>query len=331
MSEPTQPELTLETVAEFHQQLLNLHQAGLRLQLDHGKSTRGNFSQELNNIMAYLVSQVGKFKSLEECIQQSDRLPERYRIALLTWCKCDRTVEALSILRAQVQQEVEGAVDLRFALLLPLIILALVYGASFYLLLVTVPRMEAVYLQVNEIPSLPVRWLLAVRWAMPYWVPGLPLLIALIAWLLFTGRVTLPKWLPGRKQLFQYSSASQLARNLATQVDRDSNSASSLALFANRSGKDWRGLMQAPMLRWALATEAPPVGQPEDTAAIAQHHSRRLRLAASLYETMHAIHAQQFRSWLILFCCVVLGGGVTLIYVLALFVPLVELLKDMVR
>ncbi len=154
MSDELPPGLTLDVVAEFHEQLLRLQSAGLRLQIDEGRSTSQSLAERLNEIMAGLVSQVGKSNQLEQVLQAAPFIPLRYRLALESWAKCDRSVEALSILRAPVKQESEGAIDLRYALLLPFIVLALVYFASFYLLQVTVPHMEGIYLQFERTAQL---------------------------------------------------------------------------------------------------------------------------------------------------------------------------------
>ncbi len=130
-----------------------------------------------------------------------------------------------------------------------------------------------------------------------------------------------------------------LARNLAVQMDRTGDGSSAEQLIPLGKGtSSLKGLLQSPMLRWALASQPSvmatatgqaPIGSTgEPLTAIQQ--TRRLRLAANLYETMQASHAAQFRGWLILSMCVVLGGGLALLYSLALFVPLVQLLKDII-
>ncbi len=45
---------------------------------------------------------------------------------------------------------------------------------------------------------------------------------------------------------------------------------------------------------------------------------------------MQGIRTQQFRGWMIILSGILLGGGVTLVYALALFAPLIELIKDIV-
>lgn len=334
MSHENHVKYTLEQVAQFHQQLLRLHQAGLRVQLDDSPTSTGHLAERLDEFMASLAGQFNKSPNWQQCLADTTDLPKRYRIALQTWCKCNSSPEALAMLRAPAQQAAEGAIDLRFALLLPMLVLTLIYGASFYLLQVFVPRIEAIYLQVGEAPSLPVRWLLSIRETMPYWVPGLPLLILFLACLLFTGRLRLPRWLPVHWQSLRYSSASQLAQNIELQLRFVS--VKSEGTIDEQFTKQWRGLLQSPMLQWALAKNVPSppentAGPNSDSFSATQQRSRRLQLAANLYATMHTIHAQRFRGWLILIACIVFGGGLTLLYGLALFAPLVQLLKDIVQ
>ena len=210
MSDRPVSEFTLTDVAEFHQQLLRLHAAGLNLQLDNG-TVASSLAERLNEIMAGLAIRAGSATSLADVVSQADFIPDRYRLGLETWTKCDRSVEALAVLRAPVQLASQRQADMRFALLLPSIILILIYCASFYLLQVTVPRMEAIYTQLDSPPSQAVRWLIAVRSAMPYWVPGVPLLVgAGLVHADLTGRLALPNWLLGPR------ASQQISRFIAT-------------------------------------------------------------------------------------------------------------------
>ena len=327
MSEQLPTELTLSDVAEFHQQLIRLQTAGLPMVLDSSRVAEDHLPTRLNAIMASLAAQDGTGKPLGQVVQESSVLPDRYRLALQTWHRCDRSTEALSILRTPVQQAAEHAADLRFALLIPLVVLTLVYCASFYLLLVTVPRMEAIYLQLNSPPSLPLRCLKLVRDAMPFWVPALPLAVLIFWALLATGRVALPAWLPSRRRSLHYQSASLASRNLAAQLGCEHAVASNAPMDISDAALRWiPGRIPSPMLSWAMAR--PRDATTEDPLAINQQQSHRLGLVANLFERMQVIHVQRSRTLLVLLTCIVLGGGLALMYALALFLPLIQVLKD---
>ncbi len=188
MSAEAPREVTLEEVAEFHQQLMRLHAAGLSLQLDDQVSVQRDLPRRLNEIMAELATQSSRTKSLGTVISNGSALPTRYRLALEAWVGGERSIDALAMLRQPVQLEQEGSADLKLALVLPLVIFAVIYCASFYLLWVTLPRMEDIYVQFNSMqPSVYVRILRAVRDAMPIWVPGVPLLLLILGWFMPPG------------------------------------------------------------------------------------------------------------------------------------------------
>ncbi len=191
MSPPDTP-VTLDDVAEFHQQLLRMDRAGLKVQLDDSGGVTTNLPARLNEILARLASQAGKSASLEQAIVAAEFLPDRYRLALRTYIGKPST-SALALLRGPIQHDTEGAADLRLAMVLPVILLGLIYLGLFYLLLVTLPRLESIYAQLNSEPSLPVQWLMRVRAAMPFWVPGVPVIVLVLWWVLSSGRFGLPR------------------------------------------------------------------------------------------------------------------------------------------
>lgn len=71
-----------------------------------------------------------------------------------------------------------------------------------------------------------------------------------------------------------------------------------------------------PFLRWALFQSESTVGR-----------SRALRMAAALYRQSAGRRMERSRLVSPLIALVVLGGGVTLLYCLAVFVPVVQLLR----
>ncbi len=105
MSDGPLPEITLNIITDFHRQLLRLHAAGLRVQLDDRAAagpglTTQSLADRLNEIMAGLASQLGAGQSLGELIHASSSIPQRYRLALETWYRCNCSVESLAMLRS---------------------------------------------------------------------------------------------------------------------------------------------------------------------------------------------------------------------------------------
>lgn len=73
-----------------------------------------------------------------------------------------------------------------------------------------------------------------------------------------------------------------------------------------------------PLLRWAIVSADGTVDQP-----------RALRMAASLYRQSAQRRLQRLRVVAPLVTCLVIGGGVTLMYGLALFVPLAQMIQGL--
>ena len=73
-----------------------------------------------------------------------------------------------------------------------------------------------------------------------------------------------------------------------------------------------------PFLRWALLHSEATTGR-----------ARALRMAADIYRQAAKRREERLRIVAPMVVCVVLGGGVTLLYGLSLFVPVVQLLRAM--
>jgi type II secretory pathway component PulF len=71
-----------------------------------------------------------------------------------------------------------------------------------------------------------------------------------------------------------------------------------------------------PFLRWAISQSDATVGR-----------SDALQMAAEIYEQSAQRRAARLRLLIPAVTCVVVGGGVTLLYGLALFVPVVDMLQ----
>jgi len=73
-----------------------------------------------------------------------------------------------------------------------------------------------------------------------------------------------------------------------------------------------------PLLRYALWHSEAITGRP-----------RALRMAAGVYRRSSDEHVQRLRTLAPFVTCVIIGGGVTLLYGMALFTPYVDLLRGL--
>jgi len=73
-----------------------------------------------------------------------------------------------------------------------------------------------------------------------------------------------------------------------------------------------------PLLRWAIWHADDSVGR-----------SRALRMAADLYRNSAERRTSRLRVLAPVVTCVVIGGGVTLLYALALFIPVAQMIQGL--
>jgi type II secretory pathway component PulF len=187
------------------------------------------------------------------------------------------------------------------------------------------------------------------RDTLPYWIAIPPVaLLALAAWRYYAqsrrdlsgGRAgRWLAWLPGMSRAMFQQRCANFAAGLASLVAAEVPLEDGLRLAAGTCGdatlsEGARALAAAfqqgqvpgddspaarafpPFLRWALLDSDAAVGR-----------GPALQMAANLYRESAERRAERLRVVAPILVCVILGGGVTLLYGLALFVPVVEMLK----
>jgi type II secretory pathway component PulF len=202
-----------------------------------------------------------------------------------------------------------------------------------------VPALEATYRGLNVPPGSGLRVLQAIRDTLPYWVaiPPLALLLAVL-WSRFGGNSL--AWVPGMSGLISEHRATNFAESLASLLESGSPLPEGLRLAAaawsdealeretlhlaaaferGRPAEDSPpALRMPPFLRWAIWHGDDTIGR-----------TRALRLAASTYREAAERRVSRLQVTAPLVACVLLGGGVTLLYGLALFVPLAQLIRGL--
>ena len=332
-------ELTLEKVAEFHTQLVRLNDAGIVFDLADPNASNRNFKDELDRILAHLATEQRANQSLEDVLLGSEQIPATYRTALVTWVRSHGSVDALSTLHRPALERVEVSNDYRMALVQPQIIAAMVYVCTIFLLLTTATHLESIYNQVRMPPSWPLRCVLFVRNTLPIWGPLLPLAYLAFLWWLMRGSIANISWLPGRRASLKTSSAGQYAANLSNLIQLETPTPKALALVGpwsaiGKSDSSQPASILPPVLRWAMSRIAPSSSNPDATnppIAKESSDSEALQFAAGIYATMQRYQVEQRRAWLPLVLGMTFGGGLVLLYCMALFAPMAELLKDLMR
>jgi type II secretory pathway component PulF len=299
-------------------------------------------------IGAIVVRRVGEGASVQEALH--DRaVPEAYRsVAQLAMVTGDPEAALGAACRdAQVQDNVSRTV--RTSLRYPLVICILAYVGMLLFCVLLAPRLRATY----ESMEVSAGWgMEAVNWlctSLPYWVVAAPLLLLVVLGCSRWSRAragaaggSAEASMRGGSQIAINQRLARFANMLAAYLDAgvampdalraaaavwDDGALKNAALetaASLRSGEatgddNPLGSRLPPLLRWAI-WRAEPVDRPralQMAAGVYREAAKRRRRRAAIAEPMLA--------------CVVIGGGVTLLYALALFLPVTQLLQGLAR
>lgn len=342
----------MDTASVDDFQALNEHLAALvaagvplDVGLSGGEHTADN---ELKRIGATVSRRLHRGETFSEALDDDADMPAAYRSAMQFGLRSGDLTSALpgASLVAQSMDDSRRAVETSFVY--PAIICALAYvgllGFSRYL----TPVLQSLYASLKVPPGRGVHALQVISAALPYWAIGLPVVFVVI-WLWWArsrrtaeSRLAVQgplRWLPGTKKILLHEQWARFASSLAELLAHETPLNEALPIAANLSG-DARLLAGALAIAAAKPTEQLP---PYD-GDIALHFPpflrwsiwhgdsttglvRALEIAARLYRESAERRAERQRVLLPITVLVVIGGTVTLLYGLALFVPLTELLR----
>ena len=339
---------TLDDFMALNDQIAALVEAGVPIDVGLGKS-RNNVSEALSQINALIARRVSQGQSLLDAVHDEPSLPGRYRSAVLTGLRSENLSVAISTwtrLGASIDSSWHAV---RTSLRYPLVLCAIVYVGVIGLCLFLVPRFEHFFDSLGMQAGLVLQLLQAVRDSLPIWIAVPPvLLLVLYFWqqrnssseLTTSQAAQRLSWLPGMKtSLFQQRCAN-FAELVATLLDSGVPLQESLRLAAASCGDrklaDGARMLAdtlergqpgidcnsadvfPPFLRWALLESSGTAGT-----------SRALRMAADVYQGSASRRISRLQLFAPVVACVVIGGGVTLLYGLALFVPISDMLTKL--
>jgi type II secretory pathway component PulF len=307
-------------------------------------------ADELKRISATVIRRVNRGESLVEALGGDEGdIPSAFRGVMDFGLHTGKLSAALD----GSSQVAESADDSRFtyetSLIYPLIVCALAYVGLIGFCLYLVPVLQDMYTSLNLAPGRGLRLLLMVRAAMPYWAVILPILAgAAITWWTRIKRRTATgsinrqlRWLPGASRIVFQERCSRFASSLAALLDSKVPLPEALVIAGDMSGdvnlnQGANALAKAeqsrnvpaddssiamrfpPFLRWAIWHAEATTGR-----------ARALEIAARMYREASKRRAERMRTLVPMVALVLLGGTVTLLYGLTLFVPVVELLRTL--
>lgn len=307
----------------------------------------------LEKINAAVARRVSRGESLADAIGDEPTAPAAYRSVMQAGWRSGNVQQALDNSSRLAEAAEESRYRTRAAFFYPLLVCALAAVGITGFCLFIAPALAGLYREFQIPESKTLRLLDSLEGAVPYLIIGGVLLLAAIGLAsLLRGRRAFSRRaisghrrssLTGASQTRFHQRCANFCEQLITLLDAGVPLAEGVPLAADACGD--RTLEQGarayavalsqrggaasderaaqlfpPFLRWAL-------WQTDESVSPAQ----ALRLAASVYRESAQRRAVQSRIAVPIVACVFLGGGATLLYGLALFLPITELLQALAR
>jgi type II secretory pathway component PulF len=338
---------TLDDFMAFNDQLAALADAGVPLDL--GLEASGDDpATTLERINADVARRVSRGESLEDAINHADRAPASYRCLLQIGVRSGGLDGALDGAQQLADTAARSRDGLRASLLYPLIVCGLAYLGLIGLCLWFSPTLAGMHQEMRLPPGTGLRTLTALRDTLPLWAPIPPTaLVAWLAWRTLSNRRSASgavdargvfSRLTGRTAAIQQQRWATFADALATLAAGDAPLPEALRLAGCSTG-DWRvgeaakalaaalekGPVRSdhpaasripPFLRWALLEAEPAVDR-----------LRALGMAADVYRDAAERRTERTKVLAPVLACIFISGIAALLYGLALFVPVVQLLS----
>jgi general secretion pathway protein F len=341
------PTATLDDFMALNDQLAALLQAGVPMDIGLRRGA-GDVLGQLQQINADVARRVSQGASLESALEHDEHATTAYRGLILTGLQSGNLSAALTG-RSQLAQTVDGTSRALWrGMLYPLVVCFLAYVGLVGLCLYFVPTLEDLYRTLQLRSNWSLDLLQALRESLPVWAPIPPVLLLLLGLICRwrQGRQTSGSsrswsWLPGMTQAVHWQRCGNFADSLATLLESHTPLEQAVAtatstaddatlqvaateLFGSSrlaqagAAQTQAALRFPPFLRWALLESEATTGRPA-----------ALRMAARWYRAAAQRRIDRIRAVAPLVACVVIGGGAVLLYGLALFIPVVEMFRQL--
>jgi type II secretory pathway component PulF len=333
----------------LNDQLAALALAGVPISIELAQEGAGA-AETLEKINAVVARRVSQGESLSQALAHDDRfLTPSYRSLVQLGLRSGGLAPALEGAHRLAESREESRQAVRLSLLYPAIVCGLAYLGLIGFCLFFVPTLENMNQDMRIQAGAGLRTLQWLRSSLPYWVAIPPLgLVLVTGWQRLKSKriydnttAALWAWLPGMKRAANYERYASFAESLATLIQSGAPLAESVKIASGLcspplQGEEMSALVadpsQAqvpvddqtsatrlpPFLTWALWHSEATTGRP-----------MALLMAADIYRVAAARRQERLRTIVPLIACVVLGGSVTLLYGLALFLPVVEMLRGL--
>jgi type II secretory pathway component PulF len=306
----------------------------------------------LERINAAVARRVSRGEDLTLAIGDEPTAPAVYRGVMQAGWRSGDVQQAIESASRLAETAEESRYRFRAAFLYPLLVCALAVAGITGFCLWVAPAIGKLFEEFRIPESSTLRLFDRLHLAIPYLVAAVVLLLVLfgVAALLHRGpaigkRRRFGDWwgnLAGMSQTQFHQRCASFCEQLTALVEAGvplgegatlaaeacgdrtlQEGARDLALAQaqrNAAGDERAARRFPPFLRWALC-------QADETISTAD----ALRLAAQVYREAAERRAEQSRVAIPIAACVLLGGGATLLYGLALFLPITEMLQALAR
>jgi general secretion pathway protein F len=333
---------TLDDFMALNDQLAALAQAGVPLDIDVGRQGADPAAalEKINALIARRVSQGATVADALESEQQA--VTPSYRSLMQVALRSGNVSAALNGSHSLAESVADSWQTVLLSLLYPTVVCSFAFAGLIGCCVFFVPKLESMYESMRIQPGLGLALLRTLRDTLPYWIaiPPLALILAVI-WSRTqsqrafgsSGVVRILGWLPGMSRTILQQRWVTFAESLAALLEGGVSLEEALRITAGAGegnaaaaqqpgqalseNSPW-GKRLPPFLRWALWHSEATTGR-----------VRALRIAAGIYLQAAQHRVDRWRVLLPVATCVILGGGVTLLYGMALFVPVVEMLRGL--
>jgi general secretion pathway protein F len=344
---------TLDDFIAFNEQIAALVDAGVPLDVGLSQLDKPA-AKELERINATVVRRVNRGETLAEALDDGDQnMPAAYCSMVQLGLQSGDLSAALDGSGRVAESIDESRFTLELALIYPLIVGILAYVGLIGFSLFLVPTLEGMHETMRVAPGRGLRVLQLVRDTLPYWIaiPPVTLVVLFAHWRRAESQRTTAgleartfmRWLPGVRRIVFQERAARFAGSLAELLDNQAALSDALAIAGDSSGDaglrvgaklladatrqdQWPAddssiaLRFPPFLRWAIWHSEATTGR-----------VRALQIAEQIYDETSRRHGERLRTVAPMIALVLLGGTVTLLYCLALFVPMVEMLHALAK
>lgn len=346
VSTPVSRPLSLDDFVVLNDEIRSFVRAGIPLDVGL-RGTASRTDGHLAIVADRLSEQIAQGHSLEAAITaEGNAIPAEYRALLAAGLKSGRLPELLTSLSDLGQSVANLRRQLKLSLIYPAIVFVLAYALFTGFVLLVVPQILRSQVVFRTEETLVTRTLQSLSDSVGIWGPIIPGVLLLLGILTFLQRRFFAqgsrlldgiRWMPGARDV----SLSRFSRVLALLVEHEVPLPQACRLSGAAAGNE---NIRIAGERLATRIES---GQPLSTAVkenpglpaflawlmtVGEQQgalASSLRQATSVYEQRALAKLDWFRRVVPPTLVLIVGGAITLIYGLSLFIPMTELLRSL--